>query len=249
MIRFASATLAAVSGLAIASGAAAQSPGDWREAGGAQEGLTLEQSYHGTRPGQGNSLPRVEELRNKPGGWVTWPGFLMRQDGGSRLFIQTTRPLQYTRTTGKQRFSLRFEDIRVHLNNNRNPLITAFFNTPVKRAWLKRRGKSVDLVVELKKAAQETVTQYSDSDGYHYLFVDFPPGDYPAGREFAPRPARSGQGSWGGAGGGGYYSQISGDGGSGSAVIAGQADGIPADDIDLDYGGNAPDPPEPPPDE
>ncbi|HUT79494.1 MAG TPA: hypothetical protein VM285_17490, partial [Polyangia bacterium] len=71
MIRFAWPILATGFAIAIATGATAQSPQEWREDGGTQEAFALEQSYHGTRPGQGNRLPRVEELRNKPGGWVT----------------------------------------------------------------------------------------------------------------------------------------------------------------------------------
>jgi hypothetical protein len=255
MPRFPWPLLAAGLVTASATSGGAQTQQDWREAGGAAEPFTLEQGYHGTRPGDGNRLPRVEELRGKPGGWVTWPGFLMREDGGSRVFLQTTRPLQYRRSAGKLRFTLHFEDAKVHLNNNRNPLVTAFFNTPVKRAWLKRRGKNVDLVVELKQAAAEAVTQFSDNDGYHYLFIDFPPGDYPRGAGFAPRPATVGGGSWssggwGYSGSGGYYSQVSGGQADGADPADGGRDAsLPDNDIDLDYGTNAPDPVEPPPDE
>lgn len=214
MIRFSWSLLTAVSMLLLASGATSQAGQDGREDGAGQEFFVLEQGYHGTRPGRGNRLPRVEELKGRAGGWVTWPGFQMREDGGSRLFLQTTRPLVYMRTAGKQRFTLHFENARVHLSNNRNPLITEFFNTPVRSAGLKRRGKHVDLVVELKTAAAETVVQYRDDDGYHYLIIDFPPGDYP--RRAAPTPrlvtAKSGSwtsfGAWGASSGSDQYTPI-----------------------------------------
>ena len=96
---FTAALLVLVAGLAFA-----QSQNDWQTAQNPEgEGLLLGQSYHGTVPGGGNTLPRVEELKGKPGTWVTWPGFVMRSDGGSRIFIQTTRSLEYTKTDKKNR--------------------------------------------------------------------------------------------------------------------------------------------------
>jgi len=33
--------------------------------------------------------------------------------------------------------------------------------------------------LELRQPAAPSISQTTDSDGYHYLFIDFPPGDYP----------------------------------------------------------------------
>jgi hypothetical protein len=181
----------AVTAAIAAPAALAQTQDEWREA---KEGeaapppLVLEQSYHGTVPGLGNQLPRVEEVKGQPGNWITWPGFLMRPDGGSRLFVQTTRELAFEKVEKKGRVQLQFKDARVHLDNNRNPLVTVNFNTPLKTAFLKRRVKRVDLVMELKEPAQLVITQHVDADGYCYLFVDFPPGKYSTGGEWHPKP-------------------------------------------------------------
>lgn len=186
--------------LSAAAFALAQSQDDWRDAAestGAPS-LSLEQSYHGVRPGGGNTLPRVEEIRTKAGTWVTWPGFLMRPDGGSRIFLQTTRPIEYSRSNHKKKLTLTLKDASVHLTNNHNPLVTIHFNTPVRRAYLKRSRKQTDLVIELKVESNAGISQFSDQDGYHYLFVDFPPGSYPLGGDWGGRPSFSGFGKPGG---------------------------------------------------
>jgi len=184
-------TVCAVATAVAVSAALAQTKEEWRDAkegeGTAQQ-LVLAQSYHGTVPGMGNALPRVEEIKGKPGNWITWPGFLMRPDGGSRLFIQTTKELAFEKVAKKNRVQLQFQDTRVHLNNNRNPLVTVNFNTPLKTAFLKRHPKRIDLVMELKESVEIVVTQHVDPDGYCYLFVDFQPGKYSTGGDWHPRP-------------------------------------------------------------
>jgi hypothetical protein len=185
-------TVCALTAAIAVTAAFAQTKEEWREA---KEGdvaapqLVLEQSYHGTVPGMGNALPRVEEIKGKSGNWITWPGFLMRPDGGSRLFIQTTKELAFEQVTKKNQVQLQFKDTRVHLNNNRNPLVTVNFNTPLKTAFLKRHPKRVDLVMEFKEPAGIVVTQHVDPDGYCYLFVDFQPGKYSTGGDWHPQPA------------------------------------------------------------
>lgn len=159
----------------------AESPDEWRKTEGEipEQKITLRQHYTGVKPGEGNNLPRVAELKGKTGTWVTWPGFMPLQNGGSRLFIQATEPLQYTIRDKGLTVTLSFKNAKVHLSNNRNPLVTTHFNTPLKRAYLKRHKKQSDLILELKVNATPEISQMTDADGYQYLFVDFAPGEYP----------------------------------------------------------------------
>ncbi len=165
-------------GMTIATG---QTRKDWRAAGTPEneQGVKLKQKYTGVTPGSGNNLPRVEELKGKPGTWVTWPGFIILEDGTSRIFLQTTVPVAYAISEGNRRISLKLKNAKVHLRNNRNPLVTVHFNTPLDRAYLKKNRKSLDLVMELRQSATPNIHQTVDNDGYHYLFVDYPPGNYP----------------------------------------------------------------------
>jgi len=192
-----------LSGVLSASGVHAQTREEWRAAQGQtaeQPKLVLAQSYHGTRPGEGNALPRVEEIKGKEGNWVTWPGFLMRPDSGSRVFIQTTKALAYEKTVKKKTVRLEFKDTKVFLNNNRNPLVTVNFNTPLKTAYLERHKKSVELVMTLKVESDVVITQATDADGYCYLFVDFPVGTFDTGGDWHPRVSSQSEGSSGSTG-------------------------------------------------
>lgn len=170
---------AAIIGLLTATAIYAQAPEEPQTTDdSAVPQLQLNELYHGVTPGSGNNLPRVEELKGKSGTWVTWPGFVMLPDGSSRVFLQTTVTMKYSLIKKKNKMTLRLKNAKVHLSNNRNPLITTHFNTPLKRGYLKKYRKSLDLVLEMKVEQTPIITQTVDSDGYHYLFIDFPSGSY-----------------------------------------------------------------------
>ena len=83
--------------IAIEGAAFAQSSGEpnGTEDSNASSGGTSAPAYNGVVPGSGNPLPKVEELKTLDGVWVTWPGFVMKEDGGSRIFLQTTVSVDY----------------------------------------------------------------------------------------------------------------------------------------------------------
>jgi hypothetical protein len=74
------------------------------------------------------------------------------------------------------------KNARTHLRNNRRWLETRFFNTPVRRARIERRGRrgSNDLVFvfAMRQGATPTVTTGTGENGFQFLYVDFPAGDY-----------------------------------------------------------------------
>lgn len=135
-------------------------------------------SYAGVTPGSTTSEnlpPKAEEI---PEGalMLTWPGFMMREEGGSRFFVQTSRPVEIATRKSADRFELLLRDTKVHLTNNFRPLETSFFETPVTRASVQRRGpKNLVMVFEMRADATPTVTQEKGKDGFNYVFVDFAP--------------------------------------------------------------------------
>ena len=135
-------------------------------------------AYAGVTPGSetsDNLPPKAEEI---PEGahMLTWPGFMMRKEGGSRFFVQTSRPVEITTHESEGRFELVLRSTRVHLKNNFRPLETEFFDTPVTRATIQRRGKKdLVMVLEMRAQATPTVTQEKGKDGFNYVFVDFAP--------------------------------------------------------------------------
>ena len=134
--------------------------------------------YRGVVPGQSHIPPRARRLAKTRRNYVVWPGFEMLDGGGSRVFIQSTRPVTYTREDAPGRIVIVLRNTRIHLRNNRNPLVTEHFNTPVAEAYLTRRGRDTLLVLEMKTEVTPTVRQVSEN-GYHFLFIEFPAGRYP----------------------------------------------------------------------
>jgi len=70
------------------------------------------------------------------------------------------------------------ENLGIHLRNNRRPLETRYFNSPVTRARVERRGRDVALVLEMRSAITPVVSVQPAEGAYHYVFVEFPAGDY-----------------------------------------------------------------------
>ncbi len=120
-----------------------------------------------------NLPPKAEEI---PQGtlMLTWPGFVMHEDGSSTFFVQTSKPVRFGTARSRGQFELVLHDIKVHLKTNYLPLETQFFDTPVTRATVRRNGKKdVSMVFELRKEATPTVTQKLGKDGFNYVFVKF----------------------------------------------------------------------------
>jgi hypothetical protein len=137
---------------------------------------SAEDGYGGVNPGvEGaeNMPPKAEEI---PEGaqMLTWPGFMMKEDG-SVFFVQTSKQVRFATRQSTGRFELMLYDIQVHLKTNYLPLETQYFDTPVTRATVQRTDKkNVTMVFELRKATKPTVTQKKGKDGFNYVFVTFP---------------------------------------------------------------------------
>lgn len=136
-----------------------------------------EPAYAGVNPESEtaeNLPPKAEEI---PEGalMLTWPGFMMQEDG-SRFFVQTSRPVKFGTQKSEGRLELVLHNTRVHLKNTFLPLETEFFDTPVTRATVQRRGsKDLVMVFEMREDATPTITQQKGKDGFNYVFIKFPP--------------------------------------------------------------------------
>lgn len=148
--------------------------------------------YSGVTPGEGDRPPAEGRIRpgratrrRPPSTVVTWPGFQPAAGGGgSRFFVQTNAAIATTTSPSPGRVEILFPNARTHLSNTRRWLETEFFDTPVLRAHFERRGHDLVLVFFLRNAlggtspvsATPTVTSGTDSSGYFFTYIDFPPG-------------------------------------------------------------------------
>jgi hypothetical protein len=155
-------------------------------------------SYMGVKPG-GDEAPGIHAKPGQMPASVTWPGFQMQADGSSRVFIQTTVPVDPNVAAGGRRVVVDLGDAQlVGPRANRLPLYTQFFNTPVTKVEITRdrRAKRTVLVITLRDDVQPRVSSEVAPSGYNFVYFDFPAGQYLAGSpSVAPAPPAQADGS------------------------------------------------------
>lgn len=143
-------------------------------------------AYEGVEPGETKPPPAYDralrqERRHAPVSILTWPGFSPLPDGGSRFFVQTTEPIIPELRVEEGRIVLVFPRARVHVRNSTRWLETQFFDTPVRRARLERRGRDMAFVLYLRAPATPRISSEpatANGTSFFYVYVDFPPGHY-----------------------------------------------------------------------
>lgn len=168
----------------------------------AQEPPRPASGYEGVVPGTGNPPPAAGRIQRRRGRRaraeiLTWPGFQMQPGGGSRFFVQTTGPVRTDLRVTADRVELIFHDTGIHLRNSARWLETEYFETPVRRARLERRGRDMVLVLMMRGAATPRVSSGTGAPGdtFQYTYVDFEAGRWaPAEPVAAPAPPEGGVG-------------------------------------------------------
>lgn len=113
---------------------------------------------------------------------ASFPGFRMMPDGTSRCFVHLSASVATTSHASGRRFEVTLPGAVVHVRNHLHPLETRFFNTPMLRARLERRGRgNLVLVVELR--ADVTATMHVDpvQTGGVDVVVELPAGRFVEG--------------------------------------------------------------------
>lgn len=135
-------------------------------------------SYRGVVPGSGNP-PAVNVAPGCVPTRATWLGFQQLKEGGSRFFLQVTSPVEIQiENPSADRFVVIIKNVRVAGRNNLRPLETSLFNTPVKRAYLRRHKKDTKLVFELRANATPVITKQEGTGGFYFVLFDFPAGQF-----------------------------------------------------------------------
>ena len=150
-------------------------------------------SYAGVVPGA-STPPAVPVARGETKPVITWPGFQMRQDGTSRVFIQSTTALTPQSSSEGARFTVFLPGAKVAGNTNRLPLETRFFNTPVSRVNIEVQRGGVSLVLDMRAEISPIVSSERGPAGYYFLYIDLPKGSFvktpaPPSPEAQPSPA------------------------------------------------------------
>lgn len=150
---------------------------------------TRAQGYEGVVPGS-NAVPGTVASAAGAETSVTWPGFQVLGDGGSRIFVQTSGPVQPELKRDGANWLVIIPGVRLPKGNVRLPLDTHFFNTPVASARLqplatrgKRRkqrqaGTGVSLLLEMRAQVTPKLHTEKAPNGYFFTYVEFPAGKY-----------------------------------------------------------------------
>ena len=142
-------------------------------------GPALGQKYDGVVPGPvgKNPLPAAP----KGGPYLVWTGFQMTATG-SRVFLQTTQPVQFdlrdgaAKKSGKSTVAVLLRGCRIFMANNRRKIDTRFFATPVSGVSARQRGRDVEIRVVMRERAEAVPHSETGPDGTQFVVLDFPPG-------------------------------------------------------------------------
>ena len=135
------------------------------------------EEYGGVTPGAPRLAPglaRMARLRRGAGSVVTWPGFQMTPSG-SRVFVAMAGTPAVTVTSPSPLVRVyHMVGARIVLSNNRRPLITESFATPLRRAYLRAVRGGVDLVLELRAPVEPNTSTDAGPHGLQFFYVDLP---------------------------------------------------------------------------
>jgi hypothetical protein len=133
--------------------------------------------------------PRASAARAAPAPTkAVMPGFETLPDGSTRLFITLSGPVSYETRSDHGSTAYVLKATRVARQNNCNPLVTEYFNTPVTTARLVPHVHDLWLVTETRAAVAPTVSLDTETDGGATFSVRFPKGDYLPPEVAAPQP-------------------------------------------------------------
>ncbi len=105
---------------------------------------------------------------------ATYPGFRMKKDGTSEVWVQISQKVTVTPSIAAGHATFVLTGVEVGVRNNRNPLITEYFDTPLAQARLRRDKAGAQLVLVLREAVQPTQRIVDGPAGTMILYIDLP---------------------------------------------------------------------------
>jgi hypothetical protein len=149
--------------------------------------------YQGVSSGGGNIPPYAPKVVGGSSAVLTWTGF-ERGEASSRVFFQLSASVEPEVTVEAQRVVVKLPRTSITTRNNRRDLITRFFNTPVDQVKLKRAGKDVLAILDLRWEATPSWRFEAGANGYQVLILEFSDvqGQTPAPPASTPPPTSAG---------------------------------------------------------
>jgi len=104
-------------------------------------------------------------------------GFRLTKDGGSEIVIQTSSEVALEERTSDGASIFVVKNCRIQRTNDRRPLDTRFFDSPVTGVTVKEHGGDLEINVALRGAATATPRKEQGPGNSWYWILDVPAQD------------------------------------------------------------------------
>jgi hypothetical protein len=128
--------------------------------------------YSGVALGSENPPPIPPQVMGTSPSVLTWSGF-QRTATGSRVFFQLSAPVEHVLTQDGLTVTVRLPNTAVNHRNNRRALHLQYFNTPVERVSVARKGPDSVATIRLKRESAPVVEVSQGANGYKILSLEF----------------------------------------------------------------------------
>jgi hypothetical protein len=127
--------------------------------------------YGGTYSQQGNRL-QLEDKKDKKGrASIQWIGFEMKSNGGSRIFIKSSAPIEFHELNATEgSFALEFDKSRLITRNDQREIDTSYFYTVVQNIKaVQKDANTVNLFLKLREECEPKIIVEGN-----YIYIDLP---------------------------------------------------------------------------
>lgn len=139
-----------------------------------KESIIISGEYQGVTPGKETIPEHILKGLKSGERFILWQGFQKKKEGENIVFLQTNFVPTYTTKIYKKRLEITIKDAKIYLRNNKNPLITRYFDTLILSSKLKQKGKDVLLTIELKEIKKEPQFEVTNGPmGSFFLLIKF----------------------------------------------------------------------------
>ena len=171
-----------------ATGQANARGGGWSFSGGAGAGaesavpvsrinrapIQPEGKYQGVRIGSKVLSPVPDRPDANGAAVVTWVGFQRTQSGGSAVFVQVDRDVEYRLVTHPQKVELELIGTKVNVKNHARRLDLRFFpQTPVNIVQTRQKKDLTSIRIVLRSAAVPELRVQEGPEGHRIIVLEF----------------------------------------------------------------------------
>ena len=133
-----------------------------------------EGDYGGVQPGQVKK-PEGKKAKKPKKGTLSWVGFESK-DGSSDVFLQSPAAFEVSQRIDGGTLIVTLSGVTRLGQNVWRPIDTRFFETPLSRITVRKKGRGIEVRIafkDAKAATQASVRSATEADGMYYAYLSF----------------------------------------------------------------------------